>query len=127
MELATELKLSEKEVILLAFIWLANGVKIGAIKNIRNCKLISQDKLAKKWSRENRGKPTNPSVKKLKEDISLTQELYEFGVVDLAEIFQVISTLDIMESISHKSFGKKQRKKLRNMVMNLLKRVEKGR
>ena len=87
MELAKELDLSEKEVFRLAFIWLANGVKSGAIKNIRNCKLISQDKLAKKWSRENRGKAPNPSVKKLKEDINLTQELYEFGVVDLAEIF----------------------------------------
>ena len=87
MELAKELDLSEKEVFRLAFIWLANGVKSGAIKNIRNCKLISQDKLALKWSRENIGKAPNPSVKKLKEDINLTQELYEFGVVDLAEIF----------------------------------------
>ena len=87
MELAKELELSEKEVIRLAFIWLANGVKSGAIKNIRNCKLISQDKLAQKWSRENRGKAPNQTVQKLKEDINLTQELYEFGVVDLAEIF----------------------------------------
>ncbi len=66
MELATKLDLSEKEVFRLAFIWLANGVKSGAIKNIRNCKLISQDKLAQKWSRENIVKAPNPTVQKLK-------------------------------------------------------------
>ena len=87
MELAKELELSEKEVFRLAIIWLQNSVKSGALRNIRNCRLISQDKLAMEWSKNNKDKPRNPNTKKLKEEINATQDLYEYGAIDLAELF----------------------------------------
>ena len=84
LELANELDLSEKEVFRLAIIWMQMGIRTGQIRNIRKCKLISQDKLARQWSRENRGKPPNPRTAKIKDEINAWQELFdlEFNTID---------------------------------------------
>ena len=39
------------------------------------------------WSKNNKDKPRNPNTKKLKEEINATQDLYQYGAIDLAEIF----------------------------------------
>ena len=67
LEIGKELDLSEMEVVRLAIIWLAYGIKHETITRIHKCQRIAIDALADKWSRENRGKPPNPRVKKLKE------------------------------------------------------------
>ena len=54
------------EVVRLAIIWLAYGIKHEIITRIHQCQRISIDKLADEWSKKNRGKPPNPRVKKLK-------------------------------------------------------------
>ena len=86
LDLANELDLSEKEVFRLAIIWMQRGIKTGQIRNIRKCKLISQDKLARQWSRENRGKPLNPKTAKIKDEIQAWQELFdmELASIDVA-------------------------------------------
>lgn len=77
LSLANDFDLSEKEVFRLAFIWLQKSIKSGAIKNIHKCKLIAQDKLARQWSRENKGKEPNPNTKNLRGEIEAWAEIYE--------------------------------------------------
>ena len=73
LKLASELDLSEKEIFRLSIIWLESSIRNGSIYRIHKCRLISNDDLGRKWSRENRGKPKNPRVAALKEarDIEL--------------------------------------------------------
>ena len=54
------------EVVRLAIIWLAYGIKHETITRIHKCQRITIDTLADEWSKKNRGKPPNPRVKKLK-------------------------------------------------------------
>ena len=75
LELGKELDLSEKEIARLAIIWLAYGIKYEAITRIHKCQRISYDKLADKWSKENRGKAPNPQMKKLKEARDIEKEI----------------------------------------------------
>ena len=75
LELGKELDLSEKEIVRLAIIWLAYGIKYEAITRIHKCQRISYDKLADKWSKENRGKAPNPRMKKLKEARDTEKEI----------------------------------------------------
>ena len=67
LEIGKELDLSEMEVVRLAIIWLAYGIKHETITRIHKCQRIAIDTLADEWSKKNRGKPPNPQVKKLKE------------------------------------------------------------
>ena len=67
LEIGKELDLSEMEVVRLAIIWLAYGIKHETITRILKCQRIAIDTLADEWSKKNRGKPPNPQVKKLKE------------------------------------------------------------
>ena len=75
LELGKELDLSEKEIVRLAIIWLAYGIKYEAITRIHKFQRISYDKLADKWSKENRGKAPNPLMKKLKEARDIEKEI----------------------------------------------------
>ena len=54
------------EVVRLAIIWLAYGIKHETITRIHKFQRIAIDTLAVEWSKKNRGKQPNPGVKKLK-------------------------------------------------------------
>ena len=75
LELGKELDLSEKEIVRLAIIWLAYGIKYEAITRIHKCQRLAFDKIAQQWSRENQGKPPNPQVSKLKESRDIEKEI----------------------------------------------------
>ena len=62
LELGKELDLSEKEIVRLAIIWLAYGIKYEAITRIYKCQRLVFDKITEQWSRENQGKPPNPQI-----------------------------------------------------------------
>ncbi|KGG28515.1 MULTISPECIES: hypothetical protein [unclassified Prochlorococcus] len=75
LELATELDLSEKEVVRLAIIWLEKSFRNGTIDRIHKCRMKSNDDIADKWSKENKGAPPNPKVAKLKEAIDIEKQI----------------------------------------------------
>ena len=95
LELGKELDLSEKEIVRLAIIWLAYGIKYEAITRIYKCQRISYDKLADKWSKENRGKAPNPQMKKTKEARDIEKEILiaidEGAGLDSSNTFLTIS------------------------------------
>ena len=64
---AKHLKISGKEFVRLAIIWLARGIKAESIIRLTKTPRIPKDDLALNWSRENRGKPASETVKKLKD------------------------------------------------------------
>lgn len=66
LELADQLGITDKELLRLAVIYLAKGIRTGQIKRLTNSPKISQDKLARQWSREHQGKPPSEKTKALK-------------------------------------------------------------
>ena len=75
---AQQLKISEKEFIRLAIIWLARGIKDESIIRLTKTPRIPKDEVAMNWSRENRGKPPSESVKKLKDARDKAKELSDY-------------------------------------------------
>jgi len=63
---AKQLKLSDKEFLRIAIIWLARGIKNESIIRLSKSPRIPKDEVAMKWSRDNRDKPPSEAVKKLK-------------------------------------------------------------
>lgn len=64
---AKDLKISDKEFLRLAIIWLAKGIKDESIIRLTQSPRIPKDEVAMTWSRENQGKPQSEAVSKLKE------------------------------------------------------------
>ena len=77
LDLGKQLELSGKEVFRLAFLWMQLELRAGTLKNIHKCRLISQDDLAREWSRSNEGKSRNPNTQQLKKYIELGELLLE--------------------------------------------------
>ena len=75
---AKHLKISDKEFVRLALIWLARGIKAESIIRLTNTPRIPKDDVAMNWSRENRGKPASESVKKLKDARDEAKELSDY-------------------------------------------------
>ena len=75
---ATNLRISIKEFLRLAVIWLADGIKEESITRLTNSRRIGKDAVAKQWSRENQGKPPSEKVAKLKEAQQDAQELNDY-------------------------------------------------
>jgi hypothetical protein len=66
-ELADELGITPKELVRLAIIHLAKGIRTEHLTKLTNTRKISQQQLAKEWSRANHGKPPSARTKALKE------------------------------------------------------------
>jgi hypothetical protein len=66
LELADQLGVTDKELLRLAVIYLAKGIRSSQINRLTNSPKISQDKLARQWSREHQGKPPSEQTKALK-------------------------------------------------------------
>ena len=66
-ELADELEMTPKEFVRLAIIYLAKGIRTEHLTKLTNTRKISQQQLAKEWSRANQGKPPSARTKALKE------------------------------------------------------------
>jgi hypothetical protein len=64
-QLAKELGVSEKEVIRLAIIWLAKGIKEETIRHLTKSKKIGQKKLSQKWNEDNKGSGKKTILKPL--------------------------------------------------------------
>jgi len=64
---ANQLKISLKEFLRLAVIWLADGIKDESITRLTKSKRIGKDEVARQWSRENQGKEPSESVARFKE------------------------------------------------------------
>jgi len=75
---ATTLKISIKEFLRLAVIWLADGIKEESITRLTNSRRIGKDAVARQWSKENQGKPPSEQVAKLKEAQQDAQELIDY-------------------------------------------------
>lgn len=75
---AKHLKISDKEFVRLALIWLARGIKAESIIRLTKTPRIPKDDVAMDWSRENRGKPASESVKKLKDARDEAKELCDY-------------------------------------------------
>ena len=82
LELADQLCLSDKEVLRLAIIYLAKGIRTEGIKRLTRSPKISQEQLAKEWSRANQGKPPSDKTKALK---SAAAEAYK-EAADLGDL-----------------------------------------
>ena len=67
LELADHLGLTDKELLRLAVIYLAKGIRTGQIKRLAKSPKIGQDKLAREWSRQHQGKPPSEQTKALKQ------------------------------------------------------------
>ena len=85
LDLGNQLDLSEKEVFRIAIIFLQMEIRNGHLRNIKNCKLISQDKLAKEWSEKNRGNLPSQKTAKIKDEINAWQELFDLALYDETE------------------------------------------
>lgn len=66
-EFADHLGLTPKELLRLAIIHLAKGIRTEKTTKLTNSRKISQDTLAKEWSKANKGKPASEKTKALKE------------------------------------------------------------
>ena len=99
--LGNELDLSEKEVFRIAIIWLQMEIRNGHLRNIKNCKLISQDKLAREWSRKNQGKPPSQKTAKLKAEINAYQELFDMELFPIEECLPTNSYANNFFSYPH--------------------------
>lgn len=64
---ANQLKITLKEFLRLAVIWLADGIKDESITRLTKSKRIGKDEVARQWSRENQGKEPSKSVARFKE------------------------------------------------------------
>ena len=64
---AKQLKLSDKEFLRVAIIWLARGIKNESIIRLSKSPRIPKDEVAMQWSRDNRGNPISEAVKILKD------------------------------------------------------------
>ena len=64
---AKQLKISDKEFLRIAIIWLARGIKNESIIRLSKSPRIPKDEVAMQWSRDNRGKPLSEAVKILKD------------------------------------------------------------
>ena len=63
---ASELGITDAEFVRLSIIWLQQGIRKDEIKRIQNCKIISVDKAAREWSKDNHGNPPIEQVANLK-------------------------------------------------------------
>lgn len=63
---AKQLKISVKEFLRLAVIWIADGIKDESITRLTKSKRIGKDEVARQWSRENQGKEPSESVARFK-------------------------------------------------------------
>ena len=66
-ELADELGITPKELLRLAIIHLAKGIRTEQLTRLTNTPKISQQQLAREWSRANQGEPPSARTKALKE------------------------------------------------------------
>ena len=66
-ELADVLEMTPKELVRLAIIYLAKGIRTEHLTKLSNTSKISQEQLARDWSRANEGKPPSERTKALKE------------------------------------------------------------
>ena len=92
LKLAKELGMSEKEVFRIAFIWLQYGFRYNTITRIENCHIISQDRIAREWSRANRGLPPNPRTAKLKQRRDEELEILRLLEDEDIDIFPTVNT-----------------------------------
>ena len=76
---ARQLKISVKEFLRLAVIWMADGIKDESITRLTKSKRIGKDEVARQWSRENQGKEPSESVARFKQlrDEAYNQAAYE--------------------------------------------------
>jgi len=75
---AKQLGISIKEFLRLAVIWLADGIKEESITRLTCSKRIDEDEVAKRWSRENQGKPPSEQVASFKRARDETQALIDY-------------------------------------------------
>ena len=75
---AKELGITIKEFLRLAIIWLADGIKEESITRLTDSKRIDPDAVAKKWSRDNQGKPPSQQVANFKKARDEAQALIEW-------------------------------------------------
>lgn len=66
-ELADELGMTPKELVRLAIIYLAKGIRTEHLTKLTNTSKISQEQLARDWSKANEGKPPSERTQALKE------------------------------------------------------------
>ncbi|MAH57677.1 MAG: hypothetical protein CMN91_04445, partial [Synechococcus sp. ARS1019] len=75
---ANELGITGAEFVRLSIIWLQQGIRKDEIRSIQNCKIISGDKAAHQWSKENHGKPASEQVASLKKALNEAQQLINY-------------------------------------------------
>ena len=75
---ANELGITGAEFVRLSIIWLQQGIRKDEIRSIQNCKIISSDKAAHQWSKENHGKPASEQVASLKKALNEAQQLINY-------------------------------------------------
>ncbi|WP_413442531.1 hypothetical protein [Synechococcus sp. MIT S1220] len=75
---ANDLGITNAEFVRLSIMWLQQGIRKDEIKSIQNCKIISEDKDAHQWSRENNGKPPSKQVPNLKQALQEAQMLFDY-------------------------------------------------
>ena len=75
---ANELGITGAEFVRLSIIWLQQGIRKNEINSIQNCKVISGDKAARQWSKDNHGRPPSEQVANLKQALQEAQQLFDY-------------------------------------------------
>ena len=78
MNAAKELGITNAEFVRLSIIWLQQGIRNNSITSIEKCQIISGDKVARQWSKENHGKPPSEQVANLKQSLQEAQQLFDY-------------------------------------------------
>lgn len=78
MNAAKELGITNAEFVRLSIIWLQQGIRNNSISSIEKCEIISGDKVARQWSKENHGKPLSGQVVNLKQALQESQQLCDY-------------------------------------------------
>jgi len=78
MNAAKELGITNAEFVRLSIIWLQQGIRNNSITSIEKCEIISGDKVARQWSKENHGKPQSEQVAHLKQALQESQQLFDY-------------------------------------------------